>query len=312
MEIEILGTESLGVRGLCCVVKTKSNNILIDPGIALGFLRHGLHPHPFQVAICERIRRSIIKAWHGASDIVFSHFHGDHVPLENANPYQLNIDMVKELNPGATMWAKLSVLSHVEKARSESISYSLGKELISAEGKDTGLMSFFGPVPHGEEENNFENVMITKIKEDFVFVHASDLQLLNEDAVSKVLSLKPDIVLVSGPPLYLSKMSKRLFEIAWFNALRLTENVKTLIIDHHLLRNCEGVRWLERLASKSRNQVLCSADFMKKPRLLLEARRTELYNIMPVPKRWHEDYTAGKVDTSRYWEMGKDYFNLRS
>lgn len=310
MEIEIIGAESLGVRGLCCFVKTKSKNILIDPGIALGFVRYGLPPHPFQIAICERIRKRIVKAWFEASDIVFSHFHGDHVPLENANPYQLNIDRVKELNPAVKIWAKLSSLSPTEKTRADSISFSLGKELISAEGKETGLLSFFGPVPHGEERNNGEKVIVTRIKEESVFVHASDLQLLNDGAVSKVLSLNPDIVLVSGPPLYLSKISNKVFEIAWANALRLSKKVETLILDHHLLRNCEGIKWLERLSSKSENQVICGADFMKKPRLLLEARRRELYNNMPVPNGWHDAYADGRVDTSTYWDMAQNFFNL--
>ena len=37
MDIEILGTESLGVRGLSCVVKADGRNIVIDPGVALGY-----------------------------------------------------------------------------------------------------------------------------------------------------------------------------------------------------------------------------------------------------------------------------------
>jgi predicted metallo-beta-lactamase superfamily hydrolase len=53
MQIEILGTESLGVRGLCCAVRTKGRKVVIDPGVALGFRRHGLLPHPVQVAASE-------------------------------------------------------------------------------------------------------------------------------------------------------------------------------------------------------------------------------------------------------------------
>ena len=39
MIIEIIGTESLGVRGLCCLVKISERRIVIDPGIALGYIR---------------------------------------------------------------------------------------------------------------------------------------------------------------------------------------------------------------------------------------------------------------------------------
>jgi len=43
MKIEIIGAESLGVRGLCCFVSVAEQKILIDPGIALGFLRRARH-----------------------------------------------------------------------------------------------------------------------------------------------------------------------------------------------------------------------------------------------------------------------------
>ena len=48
MYIEILGAESLGVRGLSCVVGVNDRKIVIDPGLALGYRRHGLLPHPAQ------------------------------------------------------------------------------------------------------------------------------------------------------------------------------------------------------------------------------------------------------------------------
>jgi hypothetical protein len=81
VEIEILGTESLGVRGLCCVVKTKDRKIIIDPGVALGYRRRGQLPHPVQVAASERTRRLIEEALVDATDVVISHYHGDHHPL---------------------------------------------------------------------------------------------------------------------------------------------------------------------------------------------------------------------------------------
>jgi hypothetical protein len=59
MKIEIIGVESLGVRGLCCFVAVAEQKILIDPGIALGFFRRGQAPHPTQVAVDEVIRESI-------------------------------------------------------------------------------------------------------------------------------------------------------------------------------------------------------------------------------------------------------------
>ena len=309
MKIEILGTESLGVRGLCCFVTTENQKILIDPGIALGYTRYKLLPHPFQVAVDEKIQKKIIKAWSKATDIVISHFHGDHVPLVHANPYQLNIEKIVSLNPKAKLWAKLSHLSPTEKKRADSLSLTLDRNLIPAEEKEQKVLHFSKAVPHGKADNNLETVMMTKIEEDCVFVHASDIQLLNNESVSQIVSWKPDVVLASGPPLYLSILSKDQIRKAWYNASRLSEKVDTLIIDHHLLRDDTGIQWLRKLSSKSNKNILCGADFMNKPRMLLEAQRKHLYEQMPVPEGWHEAYGQGNVNTDYYWNLAKKQYN---
>jgi hypothetical protein len=41
MHIDILGAESLGVRGLACVVETRDRRMVIDPGLSLGYQRDG-------------------------------------------------------------------------------------------------------------------------------------------------------------------------------------------------------------------------------------------------------------------------------
>lgn len=59
--VEIIGTESLGVRGLSCFIKTRHHKILIDPGVALGYLRHGLLPHPIQIARGVLVRKKLFR-----------------------------------------------------------------------------------------------------------------------------------------------------------------------------------------------------------------------------------------------------------
>ncbi len=281
-----------------------------DSGIALGYKRSKLLPHPFQVAVDEKIQKKIIRRWSEATDIVISHFHGDHVPLTDANPYQLNIDKVDGLNPEVKIWAKSYSLSKTEDRRAISISFTLNKDMIAAEGKESGVMSFSMPVPHGEVNDNLNTVMMTRIEEDYVFVHASDIQLLNDESISKILSWHPDIVLTSGPPIYLSRLSEEQIESAWDRAIKLSQKVDILILDHHLLRNNRGLNWLDELANKTKANIICAADFMKKPRLLLEAQRKSLYENMPVPERWHEFYAENKVSTKRYWNLGRKFYKI--
>ena len=301
MEIEIVGTESLGVRGLCCFVTTPNRRILIDPGIALGFKRYKLLPHPFQVALDERIQEKMLARWRAATDIVISHFHGDHVPIADANPYQLPIKKVAGLNPDVRIWTKLpAALTPLEKERAGDLSVILETELITETGPH-GEMSFSEPVPHGTPESS-ESVMMTRIEADQVFVHASDIQLLNEAAVSVILDWAPDIVLAGGPPLYLGRLSEQQIRTAWENAVRLAHGVGTLILDHHLMRDIEGLEWLSALSIETGRQVMCGADFMGAPRMLLEADREKLYTDMPVPADWHDMHEKRRTGGDAYWE----------
>ena len=106
MVIQIIGAESLGVRGLSCSVQLKGRKILIDPGIALGFSRNGFPPHPFQAAVGAEIRAGILRELRGASDVIISHFDGDHCPLADPNPYQLGLAEAAEGLSQARIWAK--------------------------------------------------------------------------------------------------------------------------------------------------------------------------------------------------------------
>jgi hypothetical protein len=302
MHIEIIGTESLGVRGLSCKIETKERKILIDPGIALGYNRYGLLPHPFQVAVGRVIRERIISALRSATDVVISHYHGDHIPLVDANPYQLKAAKIPTLRQDIRMWAKgLTGLSQNMKVRAEALCVVLNKDLPNAEGKSNGPMAFSGAVPHGQANNRFGKVMMTKIADEGeVFVHASDIQFLDRKAILQILDWHPDIVFASGPPLYLRWLSNEQHKIAWQNAVSLCRGVDTLILDHHMTRCEKGIDWLKHLSVETGKRVVCAADFMKKPRLLLEAWRKQLYKDMPVPKNWHRDYARGKVDVEHY------------
>ena len=177
----------------------------------------------------------------------------------------------------------------------------MGRDLPGAEGRCSGPLAFSPAVPHGEPDSGLGTVMMTRITDwDGVFVHASDIQLLDEETVSLLLAWRPDIVLVAGPPLYLGRLSLAQRQRAWENGLHLAREVDCLILDHHLLRCERGLRWLERLSRCTGSRVMCAADFIGRPRLLLEAQRRRLYKEMPVPQGWHQAYARGTVDTSAY------------
>lgn len=301
MRIDILSAESLGTRGLCCVVDAEGRSIVIDPGVALGYVRHGLLPHPRQVARGRQARRAIIDALVGATDVVFSHFHGDHVPLADANPYQLSLSDVPPLREGLRAWcASDEDLSHVMRGRFAALGGRLGDRLRVAAGETHGPLAFSGSVPHGTPGTVRGSVMMTRVELDGrVFVHASDIQLLDAPTVETILDWKPDVVLAAGPPLYLGRLSAEERALAWENALRLARSVDSLILDHHLMRSEDGPRWLEELSQATGRRVFCAADHQGVPRLMLEARREQLYRDRPVPDDWHERYESRHAEKER-------------
>jgi predicted metallo-beta-lactamase superfamily hydrolase len=301
VQIEILGCESFGARSVACVVKTEERKVLIDPGVALACLRSGLYPHPVEIAAAFKIKEKILSAFKEATDVVISHFHGDHMPMKAEDPYQLPFEALLSLT-GINFWCKgPEKISSLSAKRRQKLSDFLGFSLPAAEGKKSGSLEFSSPVPHGVKDKGFGNVMMTRICEaDEVFVYGSDIQLLDREIVLIILSWKPTIVFASGPPLYLSHRIPEAGKEAFENALLLARNVNTLILDHHLLRSFEGYRWLKELAGKVETKVLCGSEFMGKEPELLEAQRETLYEKMPVPSGWHDAYAKGEADFEEY------------
>ncbi len=299
MRIKIIGTESLGVRGLSCVIETGDRKVVIDPGLALGYQRHGLLPHPVQVAVGEKIRREIIKQLKDCTDIVISHFHGDHCPLVDANPYQLAASQVRSFFNKPRLWCKGSHdLSDTMINRFDHLSKFLGRELPDAEGEKNGPLSFSQPMPHGEGKKILGTVMMTCIKDGKdVFVHASDIQFLNDKPILQILKWHPDIVFASGPPIYLEHITQLKRKKAIHKVIHLAREVDTLILDHHLLRCGEGYSLLDELSSMTEHKIICAADFMGCSRCPLEAQRESFYQEMPVPSDWHKNYAQGKVNS---------------
>lgn len=302
MDIEIIGAESLGVRSLCCLVTLPEQRIVIDPGVSLGYRRHGLLPHPYQVAVGRRVRERIVEALGNATDVVFSHFHGDHVPLVAANPYQLAVRSLPASFRRLRCWSKSGEgLSEKMQKRFQDLTALSGAKLRVAEGRTEGPLSFSPAVPHGASGGRMGTVMMTRVAlgRPF-FVHASDIQLLDDATVDRVIDWQPDILLAAGPPLYLGRLSKAARARARDNAIRLAKNIRHVILDHHLMRSEAGAAWLDGLSESVGRRVGCAADYMGRPRQLLEAQRVQLYERMPVPEGWHAAYARGRADPDAY------------
>ena len=295
MKIEILGTESLGVRSLSCYVETGETRVLIDPGVSLAPWRYGMRPHKRELAASKRTREKILARAAQSDLLVISHYHFDHcTPAVSRRLEWSDEGRAAQLYRGKLIYAKSAESSINPSQRRRA--YHLWKRpdcrLVAADGARWKNVTFSAPLPHGEGNSPRGWVIATLIEEgDERFVHASDIQCLYEPAIEAVLALRPTILLVSGPPLYLEELDPALAQAGIKNLQTLVRECPLVIADHHLLRSEEGLKQIERLhqeAAKVQHRVLCAAEFAGRAPLLLEAQRRELHEKEPEDVLWYQ------------------------
>lgn len=273
MQVLFLGAESLGARSMATVVQTAERTVLIDPSVALAPKRAGLPPHPLEAEAAEQVRAAVLGWLPQATDVVITHFHGDHMPLADADPFQIPLAAFTPPNRCQVWVPGEGGQSGRSRARRRALAKALGRALPAAKGEDDGVIACAGPFPHGGGSGP---VMIIAVREgNECFVHASDTQLLSPEAVATILAWRPTIVFTSGPPLYLPSLTWEEANRARAQADRIASTARTLVIDHHPLRGVGGLRWVEDASGIS------AAAYTGVPPRLLEARRRELWTHTP-------------------------------
>ena len=300
MKIEVLGTESLGVRGLSCYIDTGNHRILIDPGIALGYTRWKLHPHPLQALMGDIIRARITMYWRKADYIVLTHMHGDHIPLYNANPFQLDLYMLDHRGEKRIIAPPPSILNKKERIRLAKIHELYGERLISIKWRaaEIGPVRVFGPYNHGLSHTE---VYVVYISGSPSILHLSDTGLLVEKVVEIARQYRPDIVITDGPPLYRylhdEKAARDILNRAEQVLNKIARYVDKIIIDHHINRCDQGYKWIRSgIRSRSDNGIMTAAEYMGRKPLLLESWRRALYRLLPVSNYWFNNDYRGTIE----------------
>jgi len=113
-----------------------------------------------------------------------------------------------------------------------------------------------------------------------------------------ILAQKPDLVLMGGPPIYLSfKLEPEDLAAAQQNLTTLARSVPKLVVDHHLLRSLDYLQYLQpviQAGNQAGNKVLTAAEFIGREPMLLEARRRELHEKEPIEREWYERLEKGE------------------
>ncbi len=289
-----LAFESLGVRSMCTLVKTRDVTLLLDAGVALG-PRFRLMPHPQEFKARDEARRRIEEAAATAKVVTISHYHNDHHTPNYVDPVWLGSspESSERIYKGKIVLAKDSrrKVNTAQRRRGWMFRQTVEKLVEKFEVADEKSFKFGQttvrfptPVPHGEDESGLGWVLLCIIqrgKEKLLF--APDVQgPVVQDTQKLILEEEPETVILGGPPTYLEgfRIGEEFFKTALRHMEEIAKEVQTLVIDHHLLRDEGWSKFLQPVresAEKNGHEVITAADLIKQEPKPLECRRKELY-----------------------------------
>jgi predicted metallo-beta-lactamase superfamily hydrolase len=287
MIITPLAAESLGVRSAAFFIETPDVKILVDPGVSLAPLRFSLPPHPIEIKAMNESWRAIKEYAARAEVIIITHYHFDH--FDPTEPLVFN---------GKTLLIKhpKENVNTSQRARARELIKNFRTLPRSVEFADNGEFRFgatvirFSPaVPHGPDVKVGWVVEVSIRDRESCFLHSSDIQGASlPQQAAFIRSENPDTLYLDGPLTYLVGQA--------FSAVDLrasirnicdiieTTRVRTVIIDHHLLRDPkwkEDVNEVLAKAEQTGKKVVTAAGFLGKDEEILEAHRRQLFAWNP-------------------------------
>jgi uncharacterized protein len=266
--------------------------ILIDPGTSLGPKRFGFPPWKTEFDALYETRAKIQKYATIANIVTISHYHHDHFTpfslgryLDSSTQYAEEIYRNKRLfikhptskiNKNQQKRAK-EFLENLKRIRNCEVSYSDGQ---SYEVGDTSL-KFSNHLPHGPRRSRLGYLVTVIIRwKGKSLMHASDVQgPIYEGAKNDILNEKPDILILSGPPLYLLgfAFTKEDIENARKNLIEISQEIPKIVVDHHLLRDLRCFDFIKSIKDETSEEIVVASELIGEEPNLLEARRKEFY-----------------------------------
>jgi len=282
MEIKPLAFDSLGVRSAATFVQT-DKKILVDPGADVGPKRYGLPPSTTELNRLSQLSQIIRDHAKEAEILIISHYHHDHY-FPDADFYDDKILLIKHPRKD---------INYSQRQRSAELLNWVGKKpkkIEFADGKTFKFkkttISFSPAVWHGETNSKSGFVLMCSISSGREkLLHAADVQGPQLEAATQwIIDENPDFLLVSGcPTMFLgSKLPPQALEQSNKNLIKILQQtrVKTMILDHHLVRDLNYKDKIERVLKSARElnkRVITAAEYLGKPVELLEAQRKSLW-----------------------------------
>lgn len=288
VKARVIAADSMGVRSFSVVVEACGYKIGIDLGASLAPRRYGLPPHEVELERLEGALAEVRKEILDSNIIIITHYHYDHYVRGEPDLYKRKILLIKHprenINP-SQRGRSARFLKAVE-GKPESVEYADGRVFRL----DNGLtIEFSEPVWHGEPGTKVGRVLMVRVLcEDESIIYTSDIQGPADPEALEVLARwsnpRPKVLFLGGPPTYFAGYKVPVEAVE--EGLRGMEEVirrvrpKTLVYDHHLLRDINYIDKLEKhysLAAGVGVRLVTAAEFMGRPIEQLEARRRELW-----------------------------------
>lgn len=312
ISIEPIADESLGVRSMALYADIAGLKILFDASVSLGPERYGLPPHPEEFKALAKRREKILEKARQAEIITVSHYHRDHY----TPPYPSLFECTGGNEYLEIYTGKILVAKHPSEKINPSQKERARKFFKAIEGRtneihlvndsllsfgDTKIESFLAP--HGENLG-YVLCFIVYFQDKAELAFLPDVQgPYSNDVLEKITKIKPRIIIVGGPPTYLSgsKVSKDAVDRGMRNLSRLYAQLSQeskIIISHHLLRDPE---WREKLEGYGipGNSIKTYSDILGLPYTGLEAYRNFLFENNPPPSNYREILEALKKERAR-------------
>ena len=285
MEIKLLAFDSLGVRSQSTFIQTKDVIIHIDPAAALAPRRFGLPPHRIEIDKLHELAEVIADHLRDAELVIITHYHYDHhdpnrlIPIELYKGKEVYIKHPTE---------KINISQRIRASRFLKMIRQYARDIKVADNnvvvKGGTVIKFSEPVPHGVNDKLGYVIEVSLRSGEGSLVYTSDVEgPVLKNQLRFIVNEKPELAIIDGPLTYmlgyrfsyddLNKAIRNLKKIV-------SSGVKTIILDHHLVRDPDYVERISEVLDYARTfkvKVLTAAEYMGKPVNVLEVKRKELY-----------------------------------
>ncbi len=284
MKITPLAADSLGARSMATLVETPDVTILLDPAVRLAPYRYDLPPHDTERQRQKDLWRRIKEAAKKADVLSVSHYHYDHHNPDAPSLFRGKLAYLKDGKANINRSQRERASAFVRAVK------KYPQEIQVADGNDVDFggaeLTFSPAVPHGYNDELGYVVMARIAQGEEVFVHTGDVEgpPLKEQ-LGFLLDAEPTVLYADGPMTHMpdhypEEYTRR--SLANLERVIRTTGLRTLILDHHLLRDRDWQKRIEPLKAAAMEHdvtVTTAAEYAGKAVDPLEANRDRLYGF---------------------------------